>query len=124
MRQPASRVLSDKIPRLLIGRNSRGFWVVREAEGRTGGIFIFRRSALHFATRAGAPMGYTTMLLGRPLELDVENRGNPAAAWLDRALRSIAEKYHSRNPPQPRQFALLMVGLIALLVLLYVQIIW
>jgi hypothetical protein len=90
-RRPNSRVLSDTIPFLFIGRNSRGLWVVREAEGRTGGIFLFKKSALHFAARASAPIGYGTMLLHQRLELDVGNRGNPVVAWLDRTLGRVAE---------------------------------
>jgi hypothetical protein len=89
-RRPNSRVLSDTIPFLFIGRNSRGLWVVREAEGRTGGIFLFKKSALHFAARASAPIGYGTMLLHQRLELDVDNRGNPVVAWLDRTLGGVA----------------------------------
>jgi hypothetical protein len=85
------------MPFLFIGRNSRGLWVVREADGRTGGIFLFRKSALHFAARASAPMGYATMLLDQRLELDVENRGNPLVAWLDWAVRRIAELIRDRS---------------------------
>jgi hypothetical protein len=73
-----------------------GLWVVREADGRTGGIFLFKRSALHFAARASAPIGYATVLPNRRLELDVENRGNPVVAWLDRALLGIAKLIRDR----------------------------
>jgi hypothetical protein len=95
-RRPDSRVLSDAMPFLFIGRNSRGLWVVREADRRTGGIFLFKRSALHVAARASAPIGYATVLPNRRLELDVENRGNPVVAWLDRALLGIAKLIRDR----------------------------
>jgi hypothetical protein len=96
-RRPDSGVLSDTIPFFFIGRNKRGLWIVREAEGRTGGIFLFKRSALRFAARASAPIGYATMQLTERFELDVENHGNPLASWLDRALRNVSQLI----PPYP-----------------------
>jgi hypothetical protein len=100
-RRPDSKVLSDTIPFFFIGRNQRGLWIVREAEGRTGGIFVFKRSALRFAARASAPIGYATMLLAERFELDVENRGNPLAVWFDKALRGIAGFIPTYPPPIP-----------------------
>jgi hypothetical protein len=99
--RPDSAVLSETIPFFFIGRNHRGLWIVREAEGRTGGIFFFKRSALRFAQRASAPIGYATMALGERFELDVENRGNPLAAWLDAALRGAARLIPAYPPPIP-----------------------
>jgi hypothetical protein len=100
-RRPDCTVLSETIPFFFIGRNQRGLWIAREAEGRTGGIFLFKRSALRFAARASAPIGYATMRLAERFELDVENRGNPLAAWLDKALRSAAEFIPAYPPPIP-----------------------
>jgi hypothetical protein len=99
--RPDSAVLSETIPFFFIGRNHRGLWIVREAEGRTGGIFLFKRSALRFARRASAPIGYATMALGERFELDVENRGNPLAAWLDAVLRGAAQLIPAYPPPIP-----------------------
>jgi hypothetical protein len=99
--RPDSAVLSETIPFFFIGRNRRGLWIVREAEGRTGGIFLFKRSALRFARRASAPIGYATMALGERFELDVENRGNPLAAWLDAVLRGAAQLIPAYPPPIP-----------------------
>jgi hypothetical protein len=99
--RPDSAVLSETIPFFFIGRNHRGLWVVREAEGRTGGIFLFKRSALRFAQRASAPIGYATMALGERFELDVDNQGNPLAAWLDAVLRSVAQLIPAYPPPIP-----------------------
>jgi hypothetical protein len=100
-RRPDCTVLSETIPFFFIGRNKRGLWIVREAEGRTGGIFIFKKSALRFAARASAPIGYATMLLAERFELDIENRGNPLAAWLDKALRNLAGLIPAYPPPIP-----------------------
>jgi hypothetical protein len=100
-RRPDCTVLSETIPFFFIGRNKRGLWIVREAEGRTGGIFIFKKSALRFAARASAPIGSATMLLAERFELDIENRGNPLAAWLDKALRRLAGLIPAYPPPIP-----------------------
>ena len=41
-RRPDSGVLSESIPLFFIARNRAGLWVAREAEGHTGGIFLFK----------------------------------------------------------------------------------
>jgi hypothetical protein len=87
--RPDPRVLSASIPLFFVGRNKYGFWVVRAAEGRTGGIFLLKRSALRFAAKNSAPAGCATMLLGEPFELDVENQGGVLAAGLDAMIRVI-----------------------------------
>lgn len=94
-RRPDPRVLSESIPLFFIGRNKHGLWVAREAEGRTGGIFLFKRSALRFAAKNSAPAGCATMLLSERFELDVENRGNPLIVWFNTAMR-VASR---RRPP-------------------------
>jgi hypothetical protein len=45
--EPPSRPQSNSP--LLIGRNSRGNWVVRDVRGLCGGLFINRSEALRFA---------------------------------------------------------------------------
>lgn len=100
-RRPDSRVLSESIPLFFIGRNNAGLWVAREAEGRFGGIFLLKRSALRFAQNNSAPSGCATMVLKEPLELDVENRGNAMTARLDIVLRRIARFIPEYPPPIP-----------------------
>jgi hypothetical protein len=100
-RRPDARVLGATIPLFFIGRNGRGLWVAREAEARTGGIFLFRRSALRFAERNSAPVGCATMCLADGFELDVVNRGNPLVAWLDGALRRAARLIPDYPPTIP-----------------------
>jgi hypothetical protein len=96
-RRPSGGVLSESIPLFFIGRNGLGFWVAREAQGRTGGVFLFRRSALRFANRNCAPAGCATMALDARLELDVENQGNPIASWLI----AIASRLSNLIPKYP-----------------------
>jgi hypothetical protein len=88
--RPDSRVLSEAIPLFFIARNRHGLWVVREAEGRKGGIFLFKHSALRFAARMSAPAGCATMVLNGPLDLDVEHAGGAFAADLNRWLQAVA----------------------------------
>src|SRR5271154_3428138 len=70
-RRPDLDVLSATIPLFYIGQNSKGLWVVREAEGRRGGLFLFRRSAVRFARDESEPSGCALMFLKGRLELDV-----------------------------------------------------
>jgi hypothetical protein len=48
-------IVSASIPAFFIGRNRAGFWVAREAKGRTGGIFLLKSSAVHFAHVQSTP---------------------------------------------------------------------
>jgi len=90
--RPDGRSLSATIPLFFIGRNGRGVWLAREAEGRVGGLFLFKRSALRFAAKNDDAGGCATMSLGQRLELDVENRGSPFAAALDFAMCKLAPR--------------------------------
>jgi hypothetical protein len=100
--RPNSDALSESIPLFFLGRNALGFWVAREAKGRTGGVFIFRRSALRFANINSAPAGCATMFLNERLELDVENQGNPLAA----VLAGIASRLSHFIPKYPPPLAI------------------
>jgi hypothetical protein len=97
--RPNSGALSESIPLFFIGRNTLGFWVAREAEGRTGGVFLFRRSALQFANRNSAPAGCATMFLNDRLELDVKNEGSPLTAWLVQAASQVSNLIPKYPPP-------------------------
>jgi hypothetical protein len=69
-------VLSDSIPLFFVGRNRSGFWVARESQGRCGGLFLFKDSAVRFARKKSSPRGCATMLVERTIELNVPNQGN------------------------------------------------
>ncbi|BAR54856.1 hypothetical protein NK6_1672 [Bradyrhizobium diazoefficiens] len=70
-------VVSAAIPAFFIGRNSAGLWVAREANGRVGGLFLFKSSAVDFANRQSAPARCALVFPAETFELDIENRGNP-----------------------------------------------
>jgi hypothetical protein len=73
--RPDATIVSETIPLFYIGRNSNGVWVVREADGRSGGLFMLKQSALRFARRQSEPAGCAMMFLAEPFELDIENQG-------------------------------------------------
>src|ERR1700683_2684634 len=97
--RPNGAALSESIPLFFIGRNALGFWVAREAQGRAGGVFLFRRSALRFANVNSAPAGCATMFLNERLELDVKNHGNPIAAALVGIASRLSHHIAKRPPP-------------------------
>jgi hypothetical protein len=90
-KRPDLTVLSQTIPLFYIARNKHGFWVARDAEGRHGGVFLLRRSALRFARDTSAPAGCAMMFLNDAFELDLDNEGDrlvaPLAAAIDIATR-------------------------------------
>jgi hypothetical protein len=88
-RRPNLHVLSESIPLFYICQNSHGFWVARDAEGRAGGLFLRRESALRFARKRSEPTGCAMMLLDAPTELDVENQGNRIAVPLGSAIDMV-----------------------------------
>jgi len=88
-------IVSASIPAFFIGRNTAGFWVAREAQGRMGGIFLFKSSAVDFAREASEPSRCALVFPSETVELDIENRGNPLigqlARWADQVRRRFAQ---------------------------------
>jgi hypothetical protein len=80
--RPDASALNEAIPLFYIGRNKSGLWVVREAAGCSGGLFLFKQSAARFARRQSEPAGCAMMFLAEPFELDVENQGGRLAGLL------------------------------------------
>jgi hypothetical protein len=87
--RPDPSILSDAIPLFFIGQNRDGFWVARDADGRVGGIFVLKQSALQFADKNALPVGCAKMFLSERFELDIENKGNPLVARLGAAKRVL-----------------------------------
>jgi hypothetical protein len=90
--RPGPDVLSEAIPAVFIGRNSDGFWVVRDANRKFGGLFWRKRAALDFARRNAAPGGYAAVFPQARFELDIDNRGNPAIEYLGAAGRLLSRE--------------------------------
>jgi hypothetical protein len=89
-RRPDASALSEAIPLFYIGRNKSGLWVVREAAGGSGGLFLFKQSAARFARRQSEPAGCAMMFLAEPFELDVDNQGGRVAGLLCAASEIVA----------------------------------
>jgi len=102
-RRPDTTVLNETIPLFYVGQNRHGLWVVREAEGRSGGVFLCRRSALRFARQRSEPSGCAIMFLDEPFELDIENQGSRFVAPLAAAMEVAA-----RRAPAPAAFVGMM----------------
>jgi hypothetical protein len=83
-------VVSAAIPAFFIGRNSAGLWVAREANGRIGGLFLFKSSAVDFANRQSQPTRCALVFPAESFELDIENRGNPLIVLAEGAIRLVA----------------------------------
>jgi hypothetical protein len=83
-------VVSAAIPAFFIGRNSAGLWVAREADGRMGGLFLFKSSAADFANRQSAPARCALVFPAETFELDVENHGNPLIVLAEGARQFLA----------------------------------
>nr|WP_091961005.1 hypothetical protein [Bradyrhizobium shewense] len=87
-------VVSPAIPAFFIGHNRAGLWVAREAQGRAGGLFLLKSSAVEFANGRSAPARCALVFPAEAFELDVENQGNPlvalAARWLEGVTRHLA----------------------------------
>jgi hypothetical protein len=78
--RPSTDIINDSIPLALIGRNRNRCWVAIDADTRTGGLFIFKQSAIRFADRHARKKHIAKMFVSKPLELKGRNRGNPFAS--------------------------------------------
>lgn len=90
-------VVSAAIPAFFIGRNSAGLWVAREANGRIGGLFLFKSSAVDFANRHSKPGRCALVFPAEGFELDVESRGNPLIVLAQGARRFLARATRQRT---------------------------
>lgn len=74
LRRPHWTIVNEAIPIFFIGRNKSGFWVARESEGRTGGIFLDKNTAVRFARAVSAPGGCGLILVPENLDLDLSSK--------------------------------------------------
>lgn len=68
---PNSNSLSQSL--FLIGRNSRGQWVVRNQCGTRGGLFVDRVQALKFAMFENGRRPQAVIMVPGVLELDIDS---------------------------------------------------
>lgn len=101
-RRPDASVINESIPLFYIGQNRKGRWVVRGADGQSGGLFLFKQWAVHFARRQGEPFGSAIMFLGEPIELEIDSHGKCAG--------SFHAMEHSLRDSQDHRNAITAVG--------------
>ncbi|XDV61320.1 hypothetical protein AB8Z38_32040 [Bradyrhizobium sp. LLZ17] len=84
-------VVSASIPAFFIGRNKAGLWVAREANGRIGGVFLLKSSAVDFANHQSEPVRCALVFPTESFELDLENGGNPLIVLAARLLEGAKQ---------------------------------
>jgi hypothetical protein len=75
--EPPSRETRTPSP-FLIGRDSRGRWVVRQQNGQCGGLFVDRAAAIRFAMAENGRRADAIVIVADGLEFDA--RGDALAA--------------------------------------------
>jgi hypothetical protein len=69
--EPPSSKASSTPQLFLIGRNSRGNWVVQDQSGLRGGLFVDRAEALRFALFENGRQPQAVIMVPGILELDM-----------------------------------------------------
>jgi hypothetical protein len=91
-RRPDAGIINESIPLFYIGQNRKGRWVVRESDGRSGGLFLFKQWAIGFARRQSEPFGCAIMFLAEPVELEIAGDGKCAGSLLPTGHSSHQER--------------------------------
>ena len=69
---------SSGSPRFLIGRDSRGRWVVQDQRGLRGGLFINRTEAVRFAMFENGHRPQAIVMVPGIIELDMSRHAETA----------------------------------------------
>jgi len=88
--KPPSIEHYSKASLFLIGKNSRGNWVVQDQEGLRGGLFIGRAEALRYAMFENGNRPQAAIMVPGVLELNTG--GRPLALHLPPANDSVRRK--------------------------------
>lgn len=91
--EPPARGPCTRSPLFLMGRDSRGNWVVQDQRGLCGGLFVNRTEALRFALFENGNRPQAVVMVPGTFELDMS--GQPpvvrhAAINTDAPLRYVA----------------------------------
>jgi hypothetical protein len=76
--EPPSPEPSLRIPQFLIGKDSRGNWVVQDQQGICGGLFVDRAEALRFAMFENGNRPQAVVMVPGVFELDMSRKAGPA----------------------------------------------
>ena len=69
---------STRIPLFLIGKDSRGNWVVQDNQGSCGGLFVNRAEALKFAMFENGNRPQAVIMVPGIFELDMSGKAGLA----------------------------------------------
>ena len=72
--EPPSAAPSAKQPLFLIGKDSRGRWVVQQQNGMSGGLFVDRVQALRYAMFENGRQPQAVIMVPDVLELDMSRK--------------------------------------------------
>jgi hypothetical protein len=76
--EPPSTLQNVRPLQFLIGKNSRGNWVVQDERGLCGGLFIDRVEALKFAMFENGNRPQAVTMVPGIFELDINHSSTPA----------------------------------------------
>ena len=76
--EPPSIVPSSRPLHFLIGKDSRGNWVVQDERGLCGGLFVDRTQALRFAMFENGNKPQAVVMVPGVFELDLNRNATPA----------------------------------------------
>jgi hypothetical protein len=75
--EPPSPEPSSRFPLFLIGKDSRGNWVVQDNQGSCGGLFVNRAEALKFAMFENGNRPQAVIMVPGIFELDMSGQAGP-----------------------------------------------
>jgi hypothetical protein len=75
--EPPSPQPSLRIPLFMIGKDSRGNWVVQDNQGSRGGLFVNRAEALKFAMFENGNRPQAVIMVPGIFELDISGNAAP-----------------------------------------------
>jgi hypothetical protein len=83
---------NSRIPLFMIGKDSRGNWVVQDDQGSYGGLFVNRAEALKFAMFENGNRPQAVVMVPGVFELDMSRKAGPADHLPDNVphLRQVA----------------------------------
>ena len=76
--EPPSPEPSSRIPLFLIGKDSRGNWVVQDNQGSRGGFFVNRAEALKFAMFENGNRPQAVVMVPGIFELNMSDKAGLA----------------------------------------------
>ena len=85
---------------MLIGRNSRGQWVVRSLDGLCGGLFVNRTEALRFALFENGHRPEAAIMVNGILELALNDPVNVAVANQQASKTDLSDQRSVANTPR------------------------